>query len=235
MSATSIVLLPGLDGTGVLFSPLLPHLPPSLWPIVVRYPGNEQLGYEALLERVMDALPAVERFIILGESFSGPLAVMASARHPPGLEAIILCSTFVRNPLWIRPPLLRHLARPFLFRWYPLFSMAKALLGGYASSELRASFSEAMATVTPEVLAYRVREVLQVDVSAQLTRCPVPVLCLRGSRDLVVPGHNAAEIARTARHVIMATIAAPHMVLQTRPVEAAAAITRFIESSAKSG
>jgi pimeloyl-ACP methyl ester carboxylesterase len=116
MPATTIVLLPGLDGTGELFRPLLAHLPPALQPIIVRYPGNEQLGYDVLLERVLGALPARERFIILGESFSGPLALMAADTRPAGLEAIVLCATFVRSPLWIRAAWLRHLVRPWAFR-----------------------------------------------------------------------------------------------------------------------
>ena len=79
MRETAIVLLPGLDGTGTLFRPLLAHLPSPLRPIVVAYPGNEKLGYDALRQRVMAALPTEEPFVILGESFSGPLALMAAA------------------------------------------------------------------------------------------------------------------------------------------------------------
>lgn len=232
MTATSIVLLPGLDGTGALFRPLLPHLPPSLRPSVVRYPGDEELGYDALLERVISALPTQERFIILGESFSGPLALMVADTNPSGLEGIVLCATFVRNPRRLRARWLQRLVRPWAFRMYPKFSEAKALLGGYSSPELRASVAEAIAAVTPEVLAFRIREVMNVDASAQLRRCPVPVLYLRGRRDFVVPKHNAREIARISNKVTITSIAAPHMVLQTRPAEAAAAIVRFAETVA---
>lgn len=230
MTATSIVLLPGLDGTGVLFRPLLAHLPQSLRPIVVSYPGDEQLGYDALLERVISALPKQERFVILGESFSGPLALMAADTHPSGLEGVVLCATFVRNPLWVRAGFLRPLVRPWAFRLYPKFSNAKALLGGYSSPELRASVAAAIAAVAPEVLAFRVREVMDIDVSVQLSRCPVPILYLRGTRDMVVPKHNSEEIARLSKNLTVRSIVAPHMVLQTKPEDAAAAIAQFVAS-----
>jgi pimeloyl-ACP methyl ester carboxylesterase len=226
---TVIVLLPGLDGTGTLFRPLREYVPSHLRPVVVAYPGDEKLGYQALLPRVMQSLPTEEPFIILGESFSGPLALMAAATCPPGLQAVILCATFVRNPFWIRAAWLRYLVPDFAFGLYPIFSGAKAMFGGYSTPELRAALQSAVATVAPGVLAHRVREVLQADVSEELSRCPVPILYLRGSRDLVVPKHNFKEIAGLSVYVSEAVIAAPHMVLQTRPREALAAIARFIE------
>ena len=226
---TTIVLLPGLDRTGTLFRPLIEHLPSRLDPVVVAYPGKEKIGYGDLLPRVMQSLPTGEPFVILGESFSGPLALMAAASRPPGLLGVILCATFVRNPAWIRGKWLRHLVPDIAFRLYPSLSAAKALMGGYSSPVLRESFRNAIAAVAPEVLAFRVREVMQVDVSDELRRCPVPILYLRGSRDLVVPKHNAREIAALSAGVSEVTITAPHMLLQTRPREAATAIGRFID------
>jgi pimeloyl-[acyl-carrier protein] methyl ester esterase len=228
MRKAAIVLLPGLDGTGSLFGPLLDCLPSHLRTIVVAYPGNQKLGYAALLETVMHRLPAEEP-VVLGESFSGPLALMAAAKGPRHLKGLVLCATFVRSPLWIRAAWLHHLVPDFAFRLYPQFSAAKALLGRYSTPELRASFQSALATVRPEVLAHRVREVLQVDVSEELSRCPVPILYLRGSRDLIVPRHNFHEMARLSPAISEATLAAPHMIVQTKPDEAADAISRFIE------
>ena len=48
MTPLPLVLLPGLDGTGEQFEPLLRELPASLTPIVVRYPTDRVLGYDAL-------------------------------------------------------------------------------------------------------------------------------------------------------------------------------------------
>jgi pimeloyl-ACP methyl ester carboxylesterase len=127
---TTIVLLPGLDGTGTLFRPLIEQLRSPLRPVVVAYPGMEKIGYRDLLPRVIEALPAEEPFVILGESFSGPLALMAAASRPPGLQGVILCATFVRNPAWIRGQWLRHLVPDVAFRVYPWLSGAKALMDG---------------------------------------------------------------------------------------------------------
>jgi hypothetical protein len=44
MAAMSIILLPRMDGTRLLFEPLLAALPDFMTPIVVRYPGNLTYG-----------------------------------------------------------------------------------------------------------------------------------------------------------------------------------------------
>ena len=71
MSDVSLVLLPGLDGTGKLFTPLINCLPDHLRPIVVSYPPDIPYGYEDLLPIVHSSLPKDKDYIILGESFSG--------------------------------------------------------------------------------------------------------------------------------------------------------------------
>jgi hypothetical protein len=77
----ALVLLPGLDGTGDLFQPLLSRLDRSIEPVVVRYPLAEPLGYEALTSIARRALPTTGPYVILGESFSGPIAVQLAAER----------------------------------------------------------------------------------------------------------------------------------------------------------
>jgi len=101
-----------------------------------------------------------------------------------------------------------------------------------STPELRESFQTAIAAVTPAVFANRIREVIQVDVSEELERCPVPILDLRASRDMVVPKHNAKEVIALLPQISQVTFKAPHMLLQTRPEEATTAIIRFVEQLA---
>jgi pimeloyl-ACP methyl ester carboxylesterase len=224
----ALALLPGLDGSGVLFRPLLNHLAPELQPIVVAYPPDKVFGYDELLPIVLAALPSPSPFVLLGESFSGPLALMAAATRPQGLRGIILCASFVRNPLGPRFAFLRPFASSFAFRFYPMVSRAKAMLGGYSTPEWRALKTEALSDVDPAVIAHRIRAVLQVDVRRELSSCPVPVLYLRGDHDRVVPGWNLKEILATRPATKVAYFSSPHLVLQTQPSLAAAAISTFI-------
>ena len=227
MSLPTLVLLPGLDGTGLLFRPLLEALSPELPARVVTYPPDRELGYEALLERVLDALPADGPFILLGESFSGPLALMAAARRPAGLVGVVLCASFHRCPHPYVPGWLGCLVRPWLLRIVPRFSQVKGLLGCYATPALRVLVREALALVAPEVFACRLRAVLMVDVAADLAGCPVPLLYLRGSRDWVVPFWNAKRVRRVLPTADIRVIPSPHMVLQTQAQLACDALLSF--------
>ncbi len=94
-----LVLLPGMDGTGVLFAPLLGELDPRISPWVVPYPADEPLSYDELLPLVRRALPSGEPFFLLAESFSGPLAIKLASEAPGNVRALVLVSTFIKNPL----------------------------------------------------------------------------------------------------------------------------------------
>jgi len=224
-----LVLLPGLDGTGVLFRPFIERLPAEVEPIVVSYPVDRFIDYEGLLDLVINRLPVGEPYALLGESFSGPLALMVAAKCPTGLRALVLCATFIQNPTWIRWPPLASFVRPWMFHLYPKLSATKALLGRYSTPELQAQFVEAIAKVRADVFAQRVRAVLSVDVARQLTSCRVPILYLRGSRDWVVPSRNLREIRRISPSVREQVLDAPHMVLQTQPSACANVVRDFLE------
>jgi pimeloyl-ACP methyl ester carboxylesterase len=234
MTELTVVLLPGLDGSGVLFGPLVGQLPPELRPIVVAYPPDQALGYDELLPLVLQALPNSAPFIILGESFSGPLALMAAARSPKGLQAVILCASFVRNPILLRLPWLRHVIRGFFFRLVPEFVRTRALMGRYSTPDLRRLTARALATVSPRVLAHRVRSVLQTDVRQELRGCAVPVLYFLGTHDRMVSRRNVADVIADCPAVRVVELPAPHFGLQTQPGAAAAAIVEFITTSLQS-
>ena len=75
----TLVLLPGMDGTGQLFAPFLAALGPEFRTRVVSYPVDQPLGYAELELLARAAIPARGPYVILGESFSGPIASMISA------------------------------------------------------------------------------------------------------------------------------------------------------------
>lgn len=101
-----MVLLPGIDGTGDLFAPLVTALGRDVRSIIVRYP-DQPLDYASHEQIARAALPVGQPFIVLGESFSGPIAISIAASAPAGLRGYVLCCSFVRSPRrllrWLRP------------------------------------------------------------------------------------------------------------------------------------
>lgn len=210
---TSLLLLPGMDGTGLLFRALQQALPLDVRATVVEYPRDETLGYDELLERI--PIPS-EPFVIVAESFSGPLAVRLAARELPNLRGLVLAATFVRSPRaiprWALSPLLFSVPPPdAVLRW--------ALMGNADVSLLR----EAIRSVKPGVLAHRLREIAKVDVSDELRRCRVPMLEISASRDRLIPRALSSEFP----HIEHVELDAPHLVLQRCAREAAQHIVEF--------
>ena len=224
-----LVLLPGLDGTGVLFRPFVRSLPPRIDPRVIALPAGEPLGYPELVRYVTPLLPQSGPYVLLGESFSGPLALFLAASGVPGLQGVILCASFIRNPTFL-PAWFRFLAGSWLFRLTPAFVQAKALLGGYSSPELRQLLAEAHGAVSPSVMSRRVRSLLTVDATAALAAVRVPIGYLQGTLDHVVPASNLRGLWAVRPDVRVYAVAAPHLLLQVQPAAAAEAVTSFVDA-----
>src|SRR6185369_7747821 len=171
--------------------------------------NDRTLGYDELLPIVEDAVPRGEEFIILGESFSGPLAVMLAAKQPPELRGVILCASFVRSPV---PRILNAAARwfgPLLIRVTPHALTCHALLGRFQTPALRDLLKAALNSVPAAVIAARLRSVLSVNVEPQLRACSVPLLYLQVSDDRLVSSRCVFQIQQINPTVEVAELNGP--------------------------
>lgn len=220
----TLVLLPGMDGTGTLFDPFVSHLPSDYAVQVVSYPNDRALSYEELAAFVLAQLPAGP-FVLLGESFSGPVALAVAQQREP--VALVLVCTFAANPLPALSPL-----KPLL-RWLPsptaaLGPLSMALMGRERSPTLRSALSRALRSVSPAVLRHRAASALSANARAHLANVRRPVLYLQATRDRVVPATCAREIKRILPSVQVAELEGPHFLLQTQPAAAARTIEQFL-------
>ena len=223
---TRFVLLPGLDGTGALFEPLVRHAAREDRVEVVPL-SQEPLDYSKLTDRVAPACALTPDTVLVAESFSGPLAIELAVRT--SIAALVLCNTFVSPPL---APHFAKFAHPTLFRLKPPAKVVRHFLVGLdAPKELVAQVRDTVASVPAHILASRVRCVLGVDARAVLARCTSPVLYLRGTQDRLMPERNVDELcAAAAQPPEVVRLPAPHLLFQTIPAQAWQAIHRFLAS-----
>ena len=219
-----LVLLPGMDGTGQLFEPFVRALPGECQTTQVAYPPNVDLGYSELLPYVREQLPH-EPYVVVAESFSGPLGVVLAAEQPALLKGLILCSSFVRNPL---PPTLGWLklfVSSRLFRRPPSAWVVRLLLvGNSAPVELVEAVRNTVSSVEPEVLAGRLHAILQVEVSSILSEISVPKFYLASSADRLVGGRGVEQVKQACSDIEVFELRGPHFLLQACPAEAASVI-----------
>jgi pimeloyl-ACP methyl ester carboxylesterase len=224
---TCLVLLPGMDGTGLLFAPFVPALDDAIKTLVIAYPTQQVLDYTQLEVYVRERLPADEPFVLLGESFSGPIAISIAANPPGNLTGLILCCSFARNP---RPALsgLKALANVVV----GLKSAAMAspfLFGSYSNAMLRCQLGRALAQVSSMVMRARLRAVMEVDVTERLRQIRLPLLYLRATHDRLVPASAGKLVATHAPQARIVDVDGPHMLLQAMPATAANSVQRFVE------
>ena len=228
--ASALVLLPGMDGSGDLFAAFVAALGDAVTPLVVSYPGDQVLGYEGLVDFARTRLPAGQPWVLLGESFSGPVAIALAAERPPGLCGLILSCTFARNPV----PSLRHFAS--LLRFTPVSSRLTILalpllLGRHSVPWLYGALRSALDQVTAPVLRARMRAVLAVDYSERLRGIDIPVLYLQAAHDRLVGRVAARHIVWVLPSVKVIVLRGPHLLLQAAPLEAATAVRQFVNEA----
>ena len=217
----TIVLLPGMDGTGDLFEPFTRCTPRGFAPLVVPLPASGD--YDALTGAVRDRLPSAGRFVLLAESFSGPLAVRLAATMRERVLAVIFCNSFVAAP---RRAILRLLPWTLLLALPRRDALVRRLLTGRdASPELWAAVSRAIEQTPPRVLAQRMRAVFSLTDSAAPSG--TPVLYLHGNDDRLVPERAIAAVAVRSARFVRKDIAGPHLLLQASPADAWREIIAF--------
>ena len=227
--ANFLILLPGMDGSGEMFAPLLAELG-DLSPTKIQicaYPGQVPQTYAQLQDWLSAHLPPTGRLILLAESFAGPLAIALAAALPERIAGLILCVTFARNP------------RPFFSRWQPLTAWlpfdvlpiagaSKLLFGRFETNAQRKMLAHSLAQVKANVLQLRLREVLAVDVSRQLQQITVPILYLRAKHDLLVPVAASEWMHQCAPQMQIVELDAPHCILQVQAKQAAVLVRAFL-------
>lgn len=235
MDPLTLVLLPGLDGTGKLFAPLIPELPRALDVITVAYPTERFLPYPELVSWLGELVPKAGPFAILGESYGSTVAVKFAATNPSNLIGVILCAGFISNPVRKWGPLPKLLARPFFLRFRPPDFLREYFTLGFGASEsLKFAFRRTVHLVNTKVFAKRARAAIDCDARQEIRQVKVPMLYLQATGDRLVGKECLDEIRQLRPETISISIRAPHLLLQREPRVAAKAIIQFLNEDCRS-
>lgn len=218
----SVVLLPGMHGTGDFMAGVAAELEARRCVYVITYPNDRPMGYRDLTALVRLQLPDGP-FVIVGESFGGPMAIELAATNA-NVRGLVLAGSFCRNP-W--PSGLSPVARPFGKGWLPQRVLEPVLFGFDAAPVLVQRLTRILADVPDSVLRKRVVEVLTVDQRKNLARVMCPMVCLHGRFDWLVRSKCVAEVLAIKPDATVHWLDAAHVVLGTRPAESADLIERM--------
>lgn len=222
-----LVLLPGLDGTGRLFQPLLDALPPHLDRVVIDYPPGTFRPCRDLADLAASRIPAGREVVLLAESYSGLVCLDLLRRGLPQIKAVVFAACFAAPPR----PLLLRLARllplaAILRVPPPTWFIKRYCLGPKATPSAVGMLRDALRAVQPEVLARRVRELANARPAPE--EIALPCCYIRATEDRLVPRGAIKAFEAIAADLDIRRVEGPHFILQARPRECAEIIGAFL-------
>ena len=222
--------MPGMDGTGVAFEPLIRILPLQIDFKVVGYPGDRPLSFEETLCSAQAQIPD-QNVVLIAESFSGLVAVALIGSGRIRARGLVLCAAFARPPRPLAFPLVSYLPLKSMLRLpLPRRLMARVVYGGAASVNVfQPLYQRIKAIVAPEVLIERLRQINTVDVRSCLSQLTLPCAYLQAAGDRTVPARALRDFSAAIPHLNIYSIPGPHFILQTNPRESWAAVADFMK------
>lgn len=227
----TLVLMPGLDGTGKLFAPIIPLLKQHFRLQIVTYPDLDK--FSDYVDCALSQLPTSSEYSLIAESFSGPVALALMAHRPELIGPSVLSSTFVRSPL----AELTHMSNYIPEQMFSIGALGQFCLDVYEVED--EDFSETQPlplNVTEQLdgvlLKNRIAALSRIDISALLPGIEVPILYLHGIHDRIVSDKDAAMLQTHLPNIKRVDLDGPHLLLQTRPQECAEQILQHLRQAA---
>ena len=225
-----LLLLPGMDGTGLLLKPFIDCFGSRIEAHLFDYPTDVIRSYEEIINHVEAVLPRYgEDFVILAESFGGPIALSLAQKGIPGLRGLILVVTFAATPrhfllrLTRFLPMVRLLGMPVPRRF-----ARRMMLGSKAPEETLDSLLEAFYMIAPEVFASRLDEMRGLRLPEKTI--DLPALYIQATNDLLLPDNAVDDIKALMPRLEIDRIEGPHMLLEVHPQTCARLVSGFLDS-----
>jgi pimeloyl-ACP methyl ester carboxylesterase len=194
-----LILIPGLDGTALLFYRQVPLLAARFRVLTFPLPDDATATMDSLVEDLKLLLrgidPAGEGAFLCGESFGGALGLSFALAHAELLRGLIVVNSF---PV-IRQRLRLRLA-PLLLKTLPWGTMGlvrrftgRRLHSPHTRPEDLAEFNQRIAVVRRTGYIRRLEILQTYDIRRRLAEIATPTLLLAGDRDRLVPSVREAN------------------------------------------
>lgn len=193
-----LVLVPGIDGTGLLFYRQIPALERQFEITTTRHRDDARSMEDLVedLDREIERVAAGRPVTLLGESFGGALTLSYALTHPERVERVVILNSFAhfgsQARLWLGYHLLR--ATPWGMMRIVRQLNASRMHSPQTEREEIDRFHELMRATTREGYLSRMRILRDYDIRDQLPSLNVPALYLAADRDTLVPSVEQARL-----------------------------------------
>jgi pimeloyl-ACP methyl ester carboxylesterase len=220
----TLVLLPGMDGTGELFTVFLSYYDGDH--LVISLPESGPQEHATLASVINKQLPT-EDYVLLAESFSGGIVPELLKLNPTHLKGVIFVASFLSSPNKYLLPIVKLLPIKALAS-APLSNIVyKSLfLGQGASKEHLAKFVKVIVSIPDQVLKNRLEVMSQQRLP--ITTSDIPSIYIRALSDRLIPSQKGREFTKVFSNIKYIEIEGPHFILQAQPKESARLVTEVM-------
>ncbi|MCL4679014.1 MAG: alpha/beta hydrolase [Alphaproteobacteria bacterium] len=223
-----IVLLPGLDGTGRLFEPLLAY--------IGDLPQHQVISYKNIPQNLNDLAGDVEArldknrpVLLVAESFSSLVALRLLERGNLQLAGILFFAGFARAPC----PLLINVARfapSFLIKFFASNRLLAKLffLTNKMPLDVFDLYVDVVRGIPADVFKIRL-QILHQAKKPPSFKTRVPFGLLRVKNDLLVSKRATDELSALCDDLFLREADGTHFFIQTRPEQSAGIIREFLQ------
>jgi pimeloyl-ACP methyl ester carboxylesterase len=209
-----VLLIPGMDGTGKLFSPLLDELPSGvdiqvicLNDLITQNPIEQALEIASLI--------GSEEVIILSESYSGYIAYHLSLLPNLNIKHVIFAASFLENPTWLsrlNKLLPLNLVRSGLI---PDIALCSVLFAQRNNKKLVNLFNSSLKLINNSTLRHRLTVITNlVRPSESLS---VPCTYVQASNDYLVSNKSVDVFKELCININIVKANGGHFIVQSNP------------------
>ncbi len=224
-----LVLMPGMDGSGLLYQPLSAKLKRlglehQIEPL---NPHQDKWAYIDYLEQKYSS--QTQPLALVAESYAGHIATQIAIRGKLNIQKMVLMATFLQKPT--RLTQLEKLLPTSLIQKPPLpnLLLGKALFGKNSNQELLDLFFQAMDEVTSNQLTQRIRDMRQL--TAPNEQLSTPALYIQASDDWLVPARNYQPFKKVFSNLGFSQLNGSHLIAQTQAEKCAFLIDSFVSKN----
>ncbi len=237
-SSINLLLLSGLDGTGVLFKPLLQTMLKELQSktclLIYDLNGddNQNLDYQAKrIESQISEQFADESVVVIAESYSGLLAYQLLIRRIANIERVFFVACFLQRPShWAYLAKYAYFIQPKWMAFINDKALKYALFNRFGSDELLALFRQAMVELEVNnhkvMLDKRCENIVNlpssVSTKSKLTNFKIAnfkittsCVYLQANQDTLVNNDNLAVFQQLFTNLKVVRLDGSHFLLQT--------------------
>lgn len=220
-----LILLPGMDGTGILFTPLI-HQLDGLDIKVIPLPNDGPQDYSTLSAHVVSVI-GDEECIIIAESFSGGIVESLLRSGEANIKHVILFASFLSCPSFFLLKIAIYLPLKELFN-IPLitpFFMRLFCLGHSAPADNINLLQRAISLVPASTLKARMKQASAYKASSLVFQTPATYI--HPKHDWLVSDRSLEFMIRFNKIEVI-ELDGPHFIIQSQPEKCAHVIRKAL-------